>query len=87
MKETQSITEYGLFDFCRKVDELYSQGFKFSFDVNENVPTSFGSMYTAVLVQTGTEVGKEEQFSVPDTVVLPDVPAVQPKGRQKQVKA
>jgi hypothetical protein len=57
MKDTKEINAYGFAEFCREVQSLFEQGYKFDFESNAGFPTAFGTFFNAILIkeQTTTE--------------------------------
>lgn len=59
MSDTISIAEYSLVEFLQSAQQFINKGWVFDFTNNANVPTSFGTLYTAVLIPSETKETKE----------------------------
>lgn len=70
--EKIEVQEYGLFTFLMKVQELFEQGYRFDFEKNENVPTSYGTLLVANMFRK-----LEEKPVVVDEQVPSETPEVQ----------
>jgi hypothetical protein len=83
--ETVVVEEYGMFDFCRKVQDLIQDGYEFDINSNENAPTSYGTYIRAVMVKRKDEivllVDKKDEKQLPlfDTPVVLSVTAPVPE--------
>lgn len=59
-----TVQEYSLIEFCKKIEEVLNQGYKFDFENNSNVPINFGFHYYATLLKKEDEVVKVEPVKV-----------------------
>jgi hypothetical protein len=61
MEQNQEInvTAYSLMEFCQIVEQRIKEGYSFDFDTPANVPVSFGSHLTSVMVKKAPEVKGE----------------------------
>jgi len=50
------ITAYGFSEFLQLTQEKIKEGFEFNFESNEDYPTSFGTFFSAGMVQYEPEV-------------------------------
>ena len=50
-----SLAEYSLVEFLQSAQQLIHKGWVFDFTDNAHVPTSFGTLYTAVLIPSETK--------------------------------
>ncbi len=57
--KTKSIEAYSLFEFCQKVQEAITEGWRFDLETNANAPTSFGAYLHAIMVKAEDEVVTE----------------------------
>lgn len=55
-KQEINITAYSLMEFCQLVEQRIKEGYTFDFDTPANVPVSFGSHLTSVMVKKPAEV-------------------------------
>lgn len=86
MSDTISIAEYSLYEFLQTVQEYLNKGWVFDFKNSENFPTSFGTLFTAVLVPAEKQETKDETV----TSQVEEAPVVsseeQPKKRGRKTK-
>lgn len=66
---TVQIEAYNLAEFCKKVQEAFTKGFRFDLDTNQNYPTAFGAYYSAGM-QLKVEPSKDFTYT---TVLDQDV--------------
>lgn len=94
MSDTISIAEYSLVEFLRTAQQYINKGWVFDFTDNANVPTSFGTLYTAVLIPDVSQelVPSETKKTKDETVTsqVEEAPVVsseeQPKKRGRKTK-
>jgi len=53
---TKSITEYGIVNFLIEVQKAFDEGYRIDVESNENCPSTFGTLITAVMVRAKDEV-------------------------------
>jgi hypothetical protein len=86
MSDTISIAEYSLVEFLQTAQQYINKGWVFDFTDNANVPTSFGTFFTAVLIPSETKKTKDETV----TSQVEEAPVVsseeQPKKRGRKTK-
>lgn len=68
MTQTKRIESYGLYDFCKDIEEALKAGYQFDFESIENFPTAYGTMFTCGLVQATEKVADEVAEVVADEV-------------------
>jgi len=78
MTDTKRIESYGLYDFCKDIQEALNEGYVFDFDTNENFPTAYGTMLTCGLVrpveaEVKTAEGSDAQTEQTEEVVQNEV--------------
>jgi hypothetical protein len=82
------VQEYGLWAFCKRVQDAILDGYTFDLDTNKNAPTVYGTMFWCIMrKQVVPEVKVEPVVTKePETPVTPSVPAVT-RTRTKKAEA
>ena len=45
------VQEHGLYNFCKRIDECLKDGYEFDFESNDKVPTTYGTLFVAILTK------------------------------------
>jgi hypothetical protein len=84
---TVQIEAYNLAEFCTKVQEAFTKGFRFDLESNTNYPTAFGAYYSAGM-QLKVEPNKEVTYNtVLDPVPEQEISAQTEAQSQAQTQA
>jgi hypothetical protein len=51
IQSTKQIQTYDFPSFCQEVQQAFNEGYIFDFQTNDNYPSTFGTVYSAILVQ------------------------------------
>lgn len=80
--EKIEVQEYSLYAFLKRAQELFEEGYRFDFEKNENVPTSYGTLIVANMFKKPSEETTVETVSKSaEQAVVPDeVPVVARKS-------
>lgn len=70
------VQEHGLYNFCKRISECLKDGYEFDFESNDKVPTTYGTLFVAILtkkVKQDTKFKKgKAQVEVISPLVLPE---------------
>jgi hypothetical protein len=83
-----SLAEYSLVEFLQSAQQFINKGWVFDFTDNAHVPTSFGTLYTAVLIPAEKQEVEPDEEDKGETVTSQvDEPVEeQPKKRGRKSK-
>jgi hypothetical protein len=81
MTQRIKLVEYGIGDFCKKVQELFEQGYRIDFEDNDSFPVNYGTFIEAGLVK------KEVDYNTRDIKVDLNAkePSLEPKSDDRDV--
>lgn len=61
--EKIEVQEFSLYAFLKRAQELFEEGYRFDFEKNENVPTSYGTLLVANMFKKSAEEATVETVS------------------------
>lgn len=80
-KQVKFIAAMGIVEFAQEIQKAFDEGYRFDFEDNARVPSTFGALMEATMV-------KDEVKAQEETEVKPQVEAeVKVDGRKRKAKA